>query len=290
LDPEGHCTIIEEGAPSSGGNIVAANKQPYATVLVGESILLLDGLAHILRKTNFQVVTSAARVDRLVPAEVRKHKAILLLLEAGPDVGNAIRQVESFRQLHAAPRIAAIARALSSADIGLLFRAGVHACFIDSASIATFLKSLELVMLGQTLVPEAVLSSPRQEGAARSAPPSGPTHFAASQKPQFVSYPLSPHEGQILRNLAQGHSNKFIARYLGTAESTVKVHVKNVLRKIGVVNRTQAAVWAMNRGLLRSSNEEGAPAPESSPSLPSARSARKGEGLRYEGAGPSIRR
>jgi two-component system nitrate/nitrite response regulator NarL len=214
--------------------------------------------------TKFKVVARAASVDRLVPTDVQKHKDILLLLDPGPDVGTAIRQVDSFKQLHAAPRIAAIARVLSSADIALLLRAGVHACFVASVSMATFLKSLELIMLGQTLVPAAVLSSPLQEDAALTKPSSGgPALLPTDGKPQFVSYPLSPHEGHILHSLAKGHSNKLIARDLGTAESTVKVHVKNILRKIGAVNRTQAAVWAMNHGLLRGSDEEGAPVAES---------------------------
>jgi hypothetical protein len=51
-------------------------------------------------------------------------------------------------------------------------------------------------------------------------------------------------------HLTQGASNKHIARELNIAEATVKVHVKGLLGKIGVKNRTQAAVWAMGRGPL----------------------------------------
>jgi hypothetical protein len=50
--------------------------------------------------------------------------------------------------------------------------------------------------------------------------------------------------------LTQGASNKHIARELNIAEATVKVHVKSLLGKIGVKNRTQAAMWAMGRGPL----------------------------------------
>ena len=56
---------------------------------------------------------------------------------------------------------------------------------------------------------------------------------------------LSPREAQILSFITKGASNKAIARELNVAESTVKVHVKSVLRKIDVDNRTQAAIWAM---------------------------------------------
>src|SRR6185312_3176063 len=59
---------------------------------------------------------------------------------------------------------------------------------------------------------------------------------------------LSPREKSILRCLIEGDSNKCIARKIGIADATVKVHVKAILRKIQVQNRTQAATWAMNHG------------------------------------------
>ena len=57
---------------------------------------------------------------------------------------------------------------------------------------------------------------------------------------------LSPREKLILRCLTQGDSNKSIARKIDSSEATVKVHVKAILRKIRVHNRTQAAIWGMN--------------------------------------------
>src|SRR5262249_32820534 len=55
---------------------------------------------------------------------------------------------------------------------------------------------------------------------------------------------LSEREAQILDGLVQGHANKVIARTCEITEATVKVHMKSILRKIQVANRTQAAVWA----------------------------------------------
>jgi DNA-binding CsgD family transcriptional regulator len=54
---------------------------------------------------------------------------------------------------------------------------------------------------------------------------------------------LSCRERSIIAHLMEGHSNKIIARDLGVAEPTVKSHVKNILNKIGAMNRTQAAMW-----------------------------------------------
>jgi two-component system nitrate/nitrite response regulator NarL len=63
-----------------------------------------------------------------------------------------------------------------------------------------------------------------------------------------VRHGLSEREEQILRDLVKGHGNKIIARKLDIAEATVKVHMKSVLRKIRVANRTQAAIWALENG------------------------------------------
>lgn len=59
---------------------------------------------------------------------------------------------------------------------------------------------------------------------------------------------MSEREAQILNGLVQGHANKVIARACDITEATVKVHMKSILRKIQVANRTQAAVWALEHG------------------------------------------
>ena len=59
---------------------------------------------------------------------------------------------------------------------------------------------------------------------------------------------LSEREAQILDGLVKGHANKVIARTCDITEATVKVHMKSILRKIRVDNRTQAAIWAMENG------------------------------------------
>ena len=61
--------------------------------------------------------------------------------------------------------------------------------------------------------------------------------------------PLSSRETEVIRCLEQGRSNKSIARHLDITEATVKVHLKTILRKLGLKNRTQAAIWAMKNGI-----------------------------------------
>ena len=62
--------------------------------------------------------------------------------------------------------------------------------------------------------------------------------------------PLSPREEEVLREIARGASNKEIARTLDIAETTVKIHVQHILRKLGLSSRVQAAVYASDRGRI----------------------------------------
>ena len=71
--------------------------------------------------------------------------------------------------------------------------------------------------------------------------------MAESKLSELTACKLSAREAQILGCLREGAPNKLIARKLGITEATIKVHVKAILRKIGVTNRTQAAMWASQR-------------------------------------------
>ena len=74
-----------------------------------------------------------------------------------------------------------------------------------------------------------------------------PTRKPASDA-RAIADKLSNRESEILHCLVDGSSNKAIARRLEITESTVKVHMKSLLRKINAANRTQAAIWGMEAG------------------------------------------
>ena len=105
-------------------------------------------------------------------------------------------------------------------------------------------RSIELVMLGQQIFPtQAALALVGNRS-------SGPAYAgnALPSETTLRTRGVSGREGEILRSLLSGHSNKMIARQLGISEATVKVHLKAVMRKINAQNRTQAAVWGLANG------------------------------------------
>jgi DNA-binding NarL/FixJ family response regulator len=65
-----------------------------------------------------------------------------------------------------------------------------------------------------------------------------------------IDVPLTQREAEVLRQMANGVTNKGIAKALGISYETVKEHVQHILRKIGLTDRTQAAVWAVRKGLV----------------------------------------
>ena len=70
------------------------------------------------------------------------------------------------------------------------------------------------------------------------------------QEPKYKDIPLTNLEMQVLRHVALGLSNREIGHSLGISIETVKEHVQNILRKVDVTDRTQAAVWAVRKGLV----------------------------------------
>lgn len=129
------------------------------------------------------------------------------------------------------------------ADESIAAAAGILS---SDTSSEEMMLSLRLIRLGGRVVPPDLLTRllGARPGVRSDTPPASPYRDLAptEQLP-------SPRETEILHYLTEGCSNKTIARELGIAEATVKVHLKGLLRRIRVANRTQAAIWAMNNGI-----------------------------------------
>jgi two-component system nitrate/nitrite response regulator NarL len=119
-------------------------------------------------------------------------------------------------------------------------------------SCDAFIKSIELVMMGEAVFPPAFLSFALGAYAASAEMAESVSDGDATiEVPELpLVQQLSPRERSILRCLIEGASNKCIARKVDISEATVKVHIKAILRKIRVQNRTQAAIWGINNQSL----------------------------------------
>jgi len=177
---------------------------------------------------------------------------LFLVVHTGDDFDAAVEQIELYRDQHPGGRIAIVADHYRLSELISAFRAGAKGYFADLMTCDAFIKSLELVMMGETIFPPAFLSFVLDpEGDRGEAAPRDENNQSILIRTENTLAPqLSTREKSILRCLIEGDSNKCIARKIDIAEATVKVHVKAIFGKIRVQNRTQAAIWGMNNGSL----------------------------------------
>jgi DNA-binding NarL/FixJ family response regulator len=106
------------------------------------------------------------------------------------------------------------------------------------------IEALRIVLAGGTYFPAELLIRSRRKAAPATERRPDPEQIAGEQRDHWP-----PRQFAVLRLLVQGKANKEIARALTMEESTVKVHVRHIMRKLGVTNRTQAALYARRLGI-----------------------------------------
>jgi DNA-binding NarL/FixJ family response regulator len=225
----------------------------FGTILVGKSGLLREGLARILRSANFRILASVSRADDLPASKAPSCQQLFLLVHTSDHFDTQVKRIELFRSRHPDARIAVVADRYRLDELVSAFRAGANGYFVDVITCDALVKSLELVMMGETVFPPAFLSSaqaPERDHQDETPPGDNNNRTIPITEEDGITPQLSPRERSILNFLIEGDSNKSIARKIDIAEATVKVHVKAILRKIRVHNRTQAAIWGMNNGSL----------------------------------------
>ena len=209
--------------------------QPIRVLLVDDHSLFRSGIRSLLqRHAEFQVVGEAADgVDGVKLARQLKPDVVLLDLNM-PGI-SGVETLQLMQQDNADIAIIMLTVSEESSDLGLAMRAGARGYLIKNIETDYLLRAIRRAAAGETVVAEALtgkLVAQLQGGA--QAPPSDMDK-------------LTPREKDILDCLARGESNKLIARKLVLAESTVKIHVQNVLKKLKLSSRVQAAVFAVEQ-------------------------------------------
>src|SRR6266436_2573748 len=140
------------------GRVTMRQRQSFAIILVGKSILLREGLARILRSANFRILASVSCADDLLPSKLQLHQPLFLVIHTGDDCDAAVEQIKQFRNQHPGGRIAIVADHYRLSELVSAFRAGATGYFVDVMACDVFIKSIELVMMGETVFPPALLS------------------------------------------------------------------------------------------------------------------------------------
>jgi DNA-binding NarL/FixJ family response regulator len=194
------------------------------------------GLARLLAGTDIEIVAQAANGKECLKL-AEKHKPDVVLLDVRMPDGDGLETLEKLR--HKVPNSKVVM--LSTHDIPTYIARAVT------------LGASDYVLKGSTR--KALIDAIMAAAAGQSPPHAGELHrmartMSSRQLLDDDQVQLTPRETQVLRHLALGLSNSEIGRSLEISVETVKEHVQNVLRKLAVKDRTQAAVWAVRKGLV----------------------------------------
>ena len=250
-----------------------------ATIIIEPRLLVREALASLMESHSYHFVCGAGSVADIESASAVAEEPKLVILGA-QSADNAVTEAVSVRERWPNSKIVLLFEHVSPADFQKLIASQLDGCVPLFASQNTLISTLDLVVLrdvrvmvvGDAKPPCAHQTKGRsQSGGAKheavstavvvtvqdSQPPvtyAGKSDPNGSNRgtqcaPPYLNFPkLSEREAQILDGLVKGHANKVIARTCDIAEATVKVHMKSILRKIHVGNRTQAAIWALEHG------------------------------------------
>ncbi|ART53429.1 DNA-binding response regulator [Acidovorax carolinensis] len=225
--------------------------RPVTLLVVDDHNLFRRGLVALLgQDPRLKVVGEAgdaAQALRLAPA---LRPDVILLDNHLPGV-TGVDAIRGLREVSPASRVLMLTVSEDEQDLATALRNGAQGYLLKTIDGDLLAQAIHRAAAGEPVVSPELMGklvaafqsqgAPQADGALDAAVP-GQVQAAAEP-----STPLSPREEDVLREIARGASNKEIARVLDIAETTVKIHVQHILRKLGLSSRVQAAVYASDR-------------------------------------------
>ncbi|CAN7508829.1 response regulator [Acidovorax sp. LjRoot117] len=228
---------------------------PVTLLVVDDHTLFRRGLIALLAQdAGLQVIGEAgdaAEALRLAPQLLPQ---VILLDNHLPGV-MGVDAIRGLREVAPASRVLMLTVSEDAQDLAAALRNGAQGYLLKTIDGDLLAEAIRRAARGEPVVsPElmgklvAAFQSQGAPGMAAAAPAAAPPVAPASAtEPVSGTAPLSPREEDVLREITRGASNKEIARTLDIAETTVKIHVQHILRKLGLTSRVQAAVYASDR-------------------------------------------
>jgi DNA-binding NarL/FixJ family response regulator len=208
-------------------------------VVIDSHPLWVEGMTRLLERVGMGVAASSTEAsDVLELVEAQDPDVLVVGLGTGPADNRLLDAIQSVRRAHPHVKVVMLAPAPDDHAIGAAFAMGVSAYCMKSAEPDDL-----MVAIRQSFERSIFLEAP-WGGAAQ------PVRLAGALPSRDEDPHLTKREIEILRLVAEGHSNVQIAQRLWVTDQTVKFHLSNVYRKLNVANRTEASRWAQLHGLL----------------------------------------
>jgi DNA-binding NarL/FixJ family response regulator len=206
-------------------------------VIADDHAVVRQGLRTLLElQEEMEVVAEAADGEEAVEAVRRTSPDVALLDLVMPKL-DGIEAIRRIRDGSPGTRGLVLTSLADDDTVLPAIRAGAAGYLLKDVQPQDLIAAIRTVHAGEALLSPAVATMLVEQ-------------LAAGDEPRDRDE-LTPRERDVLAHLARGRANKVIARELGVSERTVKTHVSNILSKLGLADRTQAAVYAVRHGLVR---------------------------------------
>jgi len=237
--------------------------QAIRLLVVDDHNLFRRGLVALLSQDErFTVVGEAGDAGQAIIA-VRQLKPDLVLLDNHMPGVNGVQAIGDLKAAHPAVRIVMLTVSESASDLAAGLKAGAEGYLLKTVDTQELCNCLQRVWDGDSVISPEMMGklvgllrrSPATDLSSAGISTAEPAHRVAASAVALRDsrdpiHTLSPRETEILKLIARGDSNKLIARALDIAETTVKIHVQHILRKLDLSNRVHAAVYATERGMV----------------------------------------
>lgn len=194
------------------------------------------GIKSLLIGTDVEVVAEASDGEQAIAAVKKLHPDVVLLDIRMPDM-DGLTVLSRLRMDHPNLKILILSTYDNPTYVARAVALGANGYILKSSSRDDLIAAIRKAAGGEDAWTRDELR--RVTGA-----------LATPRMSAEVEVPLTQRESEVLRQLAHGLTNKEIGQALGISYETVKEHVQHILRKIGVNDRTQAAVWAVRKNLV----------------------------------------
>ena len=209
-------------------------------LIIDDHALFRVGLQGLLEQRGIEVADAVASgIEGIQRAEELRPDIVLLDLRM-PDMGG-LEVLQKLRENASAIPVVMLTTSNEETDLIKSLRSGAQGYLLKDMEPDELVSALRDIEKGKNVVAQDLT-----DALARMV--QGDTNIADEEGP-FSE--LTPREMEILCLLAEGQSNKLIARNLGISDGTVKLHVKAILRKLGIHSRVEAAVIAVEQGLRK---------------------------------------
>jgi DNA-binding NarL/FixJ family response regulator len=215
--------------------------KPIRVLLVDDQALFREGLRQILSlQPDLAVVGEAADGEEALGRVEALQPQVVLMDLRMPGLGG-VEAIRRLRALDSQCRVIVLTTFDDDEEVFEALRAGAVGYLLKDAPAARLVEAIHTAARGESFLQPSIAAKVVAE-------------FSRLTRPRSASDPalasLSEREREVLRQLASGKSNKEIALALDLAEGTVKNHMSNILGKLGVLDRTQAALRGRELGLL----------------------------------------